>query len=252
MPDPLTLIPLDGLPRVRTGADLARLITAACERQDLELRRGDVVVVAQKIVSKAEGRRVDLRRVKPSAYARAYAERWGKDPRLVEVVLGETARVSRMDRGALIAETAHGFICANAGVDRSNVDRADEALLLPEDPDASAARLREALELAAGTRLAVIVTDTWGRPFRQGLADFAIGVSGLTAIKDYRGKRDYTGRPLEHTAVAVADELAGAAGLLMEKDGGVPVVIVRGYRYRRSTRATARPLLRKPNEDLYR
>ena len=252
MPDALTLIPVTGLPRVSKGARLADLIAQACAAQDESLQKGDVLIVAQKIVSKAEGRVVNLRQVKPSAFAREYAASHDKDPRLVEVVLQETARVSRMARGVLIAETHHGFTCANAGVDRSNIDRDGQALLLPKDPDASAARLRDALERTTGTRLAVIISDTWGRPLRAGLIEFAIGVSGISPIDDYSGKQDYYGRALEHTAVAVADELAAAAGLLMRKEAGIPVVIARGYRFRRNTRATARSLLRKPHEDLFR
>ncbi len=252
MPEPIALIPVMGLPRIRKGAALAPRIVDACDAQDVRLQKGDVLVVAQKIVSKAAGRWVDLRKVRPSPFAERYASTYGKDPRLIETVLRETKRVARMDRGVLICETHHGFICANAGVDQSNVERDDHALLLPEDSDRAAAALQEELERLAGCTLSVIVSDTWGRPWRAGLVEFAIGVSGLRPIEDYAGKKDLMGRPLEHTMVAVADELAAAAGLLMRKDAGVPVVIVRGYRYRRNNRTNAQALLRKPGEDLFR
>ena len=252
MADPLTLIPVTGIPLVRKGAALGDLIVRACAAQDEPLRKSDVVVVAQKIVSKSEGCTVNLRRVRPSPFAQRYAETYGKNAPLIETVLQETKRVVRMGRGVLISETHHGFVCANAGVDQSNVGSADRALLLPADPDASAAALRVELERLTAKALAVIVTDTWGRPFRAGLVEFAIGVSGMNPVEEYAGRTDLDGRELEHTAVAVADELAAAAGLLMRKDSGVPVVIVRGFPHRRNTRATAQKLLRRPDEDLFR
>jgi len=252
MPESLRLIAVEGLPAVRPGDPLADLIVNACAAQGTPLERGDVLVVAQKVVSKAENRAVDLRKVKPSAFSEQYAATYEKDARMIEIVLRETKRVSRMDRGVLICETHHGFTCANAGVDRSNIAEHDTVLLLPEDPQASATALRERAEKLAGANLAVLITDTWGRPLRAGLSEFCIGLSGLRAIQDYVGKQDYFGRQLEFTAVAVADELAAAAGLLMRKDAGVPAVIVRGFQYRRATRATAHELLRDPKEDLFR
>ena len=238
------------MPEVRRGADLAALLVRAAARERVEFARGDVLVVAQKIVSKAEGRTVRLASVTPSALAREWAPRLGQDPRLTEVVLRESRRVVRMSERVLIVETHHGFVCANAGVDRSNVPGTN-VTCLPVDPDASAWRIAEGVRRRTGIAPAVIVSDTFGRPWRLGLMNVAIGAWGVRVLEDLRGTRDALGHPLRATILAVADELAAAAGLLMGKTANVPAVIVRGFRYR-PARDTAQSLLRPPAEDLFR
>jgi coenzyme F420-0:L-glutamate ligase/coenzyme F420-1:gamma-L-glutamate ligase len=205
-----------------------------------------LVAVAQKIISKAEGAIVDLRGIEPSAMARTWAAAWGKDPRLIEVILAQSRRIVKMDRGVLVTETRNGLVCANSGVDQSNTGGGDLATILPEDPDMSAARLRVALGCGA-----VVVTDTFGRPWREGLVDVAIGLAGLDALEDYRGSADRHGRQLAGTIIAVADQLAAAAGLLMRKRDGCPVVIFRGLRWR-AAGGSARDLIRRPEQDLFR
>lgn len=237
---------LAGLGEVRPGDDLAALIREAASNERQPIDGSVVVAVAQKVVSKAEGAIVDLRTIEPSALARSWAREWGKDPRLIELILGQSRRIVKMDRGILVAETRHGFVCANAGVDQSNTAGDDFATVLPQDPDASAARLREALGCGA-----VIVTDTFGRPWREGLVDVAIGVAGLEALEDYRGSADRSGRPLAVTIIAVADQLAAAAGLLMPKPEGTPVVLIRGWDWQ-AAEGSARALLRRPEQDLFR
>jgi coenzyme F420-0:L-glutamate ligase / coenzyme F420-1:gamma-L-glutamate ligase len=215
------------------------------------LRTGDVLVVTHKIVSKAEGRLIDLRTVEPSALAKGYATRYGKDPRQTEVVLRESRRIVRMDRGIVISETHHGFVCANAGVDASNVPGDDTVCLLPLDPDASAARLREALAEDPGFEVAVVISDSFGRAWRHGITDVAIGVAGMDPIADYRGRRDPHGYPMEASVLAVADELAAAAELVMGKTEGIPLAIVRGYSYSPAP-GNARELLMPPDRDMFR
>lgn len=234
------------MPEVRPGGGLAALIREAAAREQQALDAGVLLAVAQKAVSKAEGAVVDLREVRPSAAARAWAAELRKDARLVEVILLQSRRIVKMDRGVLIAETRHGFICANAGVDQSNTGGEHLATVLPEDPDRSAALLRA--ELGCG---AVIITDTFGRPWRDGLVDVAIGVSGLEPLEDYRGCPDRGGRQLASTVVAAADQLAAAAGLAMRKTGGCPAVLIRGYRWRPGD-GVARAIPRPPERDLFR
>ncbi len=224
---PLRLVPLPGIPQVAPGDDLAVLLRAAAERAGVALR-GGVLVVCQKIVSKAEGRLVAFADVVPSEQALQIAAEDDKDPRHVEVILGETRRIVRRGHAVMICETHHGFVCANAGVDLSNSTDDDVAVLLPVDPDASAERLRAELRAAGGGALAVIVSDTFGRPWREGLVDMAIGCAGMLPIDDVRGRLDLRGRELTVTAMATADQLAAAAGLLMVKDAGVPAVWVEG------------------------
>lgn len=245
------IIGVTGLPEVRPGDDLAALIAEACHRQGTPLLEGDVVVVTQKVVSKAEGRLLPLASVEPSPFARALAERWGKDPRLVEVVLRESRRIVRMDRGLLIVETRHGFVCANAGVDTSNLPEEGWVSLLPQDPDASARRLREGLRERAGVEVAVVITDTFGRPWREGTTDVAVGVAGLAPLLDHRGQPDAYGRPLRTSITAVADEVAAAAHLVCGKDRGIPVAVIRGWPYPRGD-GGARLLVRPPERDLFR
>jgi coenzyme F420-0:L-glutamate ligase/coenzyme F420-1:gamma-L-glutamate ligase len=204
------------------------------------------VAVAQKIVSKAEGAIVDLREIRPSALAQSWAEEWQKDARLIELILAQSRRIVKMDRGVIVSETQHGFVCANAGVDQSNVDGDDSATILPKDPDASAERLRTSLGCGA-----VIITDTFGRPWREGLVDVAIGVSGLNPLDDLRGQTDRHGRKLASTIIAVADQLAAAAGLMMRKTDGCPVVLIHGFEFQ-PAEGSARSLLRKLDQDLFR
>jgi coenzyme F420-0:L-glutamate ligase/coenzyme F420-1:gamma-L-glutamate ligase len=242
----LELIAVEGLPEVRPGDDLGELISS---RSGLET--GDVVVVAQKVVSKSEGRLVNLRSVKASEEAVRIASRLvaSPDPRMVQVVLDESVRVLRSER-ALITETRHGFVCANSGVDHSNVPGDDELTLLPEDPDASASRLRGRLRELAGVEVGVIVSDTFGRPWRLGIVNVALGVAGLPAMLDLRGSLDDVGKPLQATVLAIADELAAAAGLVMGKTKRAPVVIIRGLAL--EGQGTGRDLIRPAVEDLFR
>jgi coenzyme F420-0:L-glutamate ligase/coenzyme F420-1:gamma-L-glutamate ligase len=247
--DELRLVALRGLPAVQPGDDLTALLLAAAAAQGLPLADG-VLVVAQKVVSKAEGRLVRLAEIEPSAEARRIAAADGKDPRHVEVVLRETARVVRHARGVWIAEMRHGFVCANAGVDLSNAPGADTAVLLPLDPDASARRLRDGLVAAGAGPLAVLVSDTFGRPWREGLVDVALGSAGFAPLDDLRGGADRRGRTLQVTTVATADALAAAAGLRMRKDAGIPAVWIEGVPHGDDVPTTV--LLRDANQDLYR
>ncbi len=244
-----------GFDLVRRGDDLAQLIAAAFERSSLSLRAGDVVVVAQKIVSKAEGRLVDLATVTPSPRAIALAADIGKDPRLVEVILSESVRVVRKRPGLLIVEHRLGFVMANAGVDQSNVAAPDGkplVLLLPEDPDASAAALRERLRTLTGAAVGVVVNDSFGRAWRRGTVGVALGAAGLPALIDLRGRPDLFGRTLEVSIIGFADEIAAAASLLMgQADEGRPVVLMRGLEWS-APPSPAATLVRPPAEDLFR
>jgi coenzyme F420-0:L-glutamate ligase / coenzyme F420-1:gamma-L-glutamate ligase len=245
----LEILPVGGIPEVRPGDDPAALIARAAG-DDL-LKTGDVVVVTHKVVSKAEGRLVDLATVEPSALAKGFAARYEKDPRQIEVVLRESKRIVKMDRGIVISETHHGFVCANAGVDASNVPGDETVCLLPLDPDASARRLRDALASVAGGDLAVVVSDSFGRAWRHGITNVAIGVAGMQPLADYRGERDPYGYPLTASVLAVADELAAAAELVMGKTTSIPVAVVRNYPYERGS-GTGRDLLMEPERDLFR
>ena len=246
----IEIIPISGIPEVREGDDLSVLIVDAIDKSGIEISDGDVLIVAQKIVSKAEGRLVRLESVTPGQQAQEWARDYDKDPRVVEVVLRESKRIVRMERGILIAETEHGFVCANAGVDTSNVAEGTVALL-PGDPDASAGLIRSSLESALGVRITVIVSDTFGRPWREGLVNVALGVSGMGSLIDYRGQTDSHGNALKVTVIAVADELASAAELMMKKSMGIPAVIVRGYDYDPSE-GSGRELIRVRELDLFR
>ena len=237
------MIPVHGLPEVGEGDDIAALIAAAVSLQD-----GDVVVVAHKVVSKAEGRVVRLGDIEPSSQARDLAV--GEDPRRLEVILRESARLVRTRPPLVIAETRHGFVCASAGVDASNAPELSTLVLLPKDPDASAARLRDRLRELAGAEVAVIVSDSFGRPWRQGTTDVAIGCAGLEPLIDLQGERDATGYQLHATVIAVADELAGAAELVRGKLDQIPVAIVRGFAARGE--GTASELVMPPERDLFR
>jgi len=247
----LELIALEGIPEVAPGDDVAALVADAAAASGIGLADGDVLVVTQKIVSKAEGRLVELASVTPSDFAREWAERWGKDPRQVELVLRESASIVRMGPGGLIiSRTRHGLVCANAGVDVSNVGGGDVASLLPEDPDASAGRIRAGVEARTGAAPAVIISDSFGRPWRNGIVNVAIGSAGLEALLDLRGEPDAAGRHMQATVIAVADELASAADLAGGKVAQRPVVVVRGYEWRPSD-AGASVLVMEPERDLF-
>ena len=253
----LTLLPLAGLPRVRAGDDLVALLLRAIEREQDSLLTGDVLVLAQKIVSKAEDRFVELDSVEPTERARELAARVDKDPRLVELILRESKEVVRASPGVLIVEHRLGFVLANAGVDHSNVEQSEpgideRVLLLPEDPDRSARDLRARLRAATGAAVGVVVADSWGRPWRLGTVGFAIGVAGLPALVDLRGTPDLDGRPLQVTEVGHADQLAAAASILMGQAAeGVPAVVIRGLAAVAGD-SPASALLRPRGQDLFR
>lgn len=231
----ISLLALEGIPEVVPGDDLAGLIAGALAAAQVALTDDDILVVTQKIVSKAEGRVVELASVEPGAEAREWAARWDKDPRQVELVLRESAEVVRMAEGGLIiSRTRHGWVCANAGVDLSNVGDGDAATLLPEDPDRSARELRERLATLSGARPAIVISDSFGRPWRNGIVNVAIGSAGIQALDDLRGTPDAAGREMRATVIAVVDQLASAADLAGGKTAQRPVVLVRGYRYPRA------------------
>jgi coenzyme F420-0:L-glutamate ligase/coenzyme F420-1:gamma-L-glutamate ligase len=232
----ISVLPVAGIPEVRPGDDLAGLIADGLTAGGIGLADEDVLVVTQKVVSKAEGRVVDLSTVEPRSQAVEWAARWGKDARQVELVLRESAEVVRWaDGGLIISRTRHGFVCANAGVDLSNTGGEELATLLPEDPDASARALRDRLAALTGAHPAVIISDSFGRPWRSGIVNVAIGAAGIGALVDLRGQPDAQGREMRSTVIAVADELASAADLAGGKTGQLPVVVVRGYQYSRPT-----------------
>jgi coenzyme F420-0:L-glutamate ligase/coenzyme F420-1:gamma-L-glutamate ligase len=245
------LIPVEGLPEITAGADLAEEVAQALARTKSPLLDGDVLVLTHKIVAKAEGAVVDLKSVTPSAMAIRFAARWAKDPRQVEVVLQQSERVLRMDRGVLIVETRHGLICANAGVDHSNSGAPDQVCVLPENPDRSARAVRERMQTLFDIDIAVVISDTFGRPWRDGLTNIAIGVAGMRPLRDYVGMRDSEGRPLQVTKLAVADEIASAAELVMGKLDRVPAAVVRGFAIERGP-GGASELVRRPDLDMFR
>lgn len=254
--DEVRIIGVDGIPEVTFGDDVPLLIESALSASGFALESGDIVVVTHKIVSKAEGRSVDLSQVSVSEFARQFGERWDKDPRKIEIVLREARRIVRMHQGLIIAETDHGFVCANAGVDASNAS-VDTVVLLPSDPDATAARVRAALLAASGLgpdgNLGVIISDSFGRPWRVGIVNVAIGVSGMAPLIDYRGEVDSAGYELSASILAVADELASAAELVMHKLASKPVAIVRGYQPPLAhAPGLGRDLVMTPDRDLFR
>jgi len=251
----ISIIPLPLADDVLPGDDVGEKLCAALRRQKLSVKSGDILVVKHKVISKAEGQLVRLKNVKPSRSAAAWARKFRGDARLTELVLSESRRVVRKKvvggRGVLITETRHGFLCANSGVDVSNVDGGDHAVLLPEDPDRSAFRLHASIKKKFDVTVPVIITDSFGRPWREGLTEVAIGVAGLKPLVDHRGKRDSHGYVLHATAEAIADELACAAGLVCGKLNRTPFCIVRGFKYRRG-RGSASELIRARKNDLFR
>ena len=250
----VAVIPVPGLPMIRPGDDLAALLGDAVDAARVGVKAGDVLAVCQKVVSKAEGAVVRLDEVVASPFAQHLAcqTESGKDARAVEVILRESKRIVRMDRGHVICETSHGWVCANAGVDESNGVEPGTLTLLPRDADASAAGLCDRLRNRYGVEIAVVVTDTFGRPWREGLVEVALGCAGMDPLLDLRGRADLAGRELHHTVVALADEVAAAAGLVMEKDSAVAAAIVRGVRYTPGGAGAAARLVRKPEFDLFR
>jgi coenzyme F420-0:L-glutamate ligase/coenzyme F420-1:gamma-L-glutamate ligase len=247
----LRIIPVSLADEIRPGDSLADKLLQAMRHPKLLLKKGDILIVKHKIVSKAEGQLVPLEKIKPSASSRTWARRYNLDARVTEVAVAESKRVVRRKRGVLITETRHGFVCANSGVDASNVDGGRHALLLPKDPDRSADRLHRELKKRLKLSVPVIITDSFGRPWREGLTEVAIGVAGMQALHDYRGDRDPHGYPLRVTIEAVADELACAAGLVCGKLARTPACIIRGFGYRPGP-GRARDLIRPAATDLFR
>jgi coenzyme F420-0:L-glutamate ligase/coenzyme F420-1:gamma-L-glutamate ligase len=246
----IQIIPLTGLPEIVPGDDLSRLIAEVVKKQNLRVGEGDLFVVAQKIVSKAEGKIVRLDSLQPSKRAEEWAAEYHKDARVIELVLSEAARIVRMERGVIVAETRHGFVCANAGVDVSNAPDGT-AILLPDDADRSARALQTQLKKDFGVHVAIIIADTFGRPWREGLVNVALGVAGIAPLVDYRGTRDASGKTLQATVIARADELAAAAELVMGKIDRVPVAIVRGVGSADES-GSGRDLIRPAATDLFR
>jgi coenzyme F420-0:L-glutamate ligase/coenzyme F420-1:gamma-L-glutamate ligase len=246
----ITVIGLRNLPDIKKGDDVGKEIVQCASRQGEDLREEDVVVIAQKIVSKSEGRVVDLKEINPSDFAREVAQQTRRSPRHVEVILRETSRMVRMQKSHLITQTKHGFICANAGVDRSNVPGKSNVILLPEDPDKSALLIRDRIYELTKRNVAIIISDTFGRPWRLGYVNVAIGVAGMKPLKDYRGIKDMYNRTLNVTMMAVADELASTAELVMNKTDGIPVAIIRGYSYPKGD-GSAKDLIRPPELDMF-
>src|SRR5271163_233118 len=247
----LMLSAIEGIPMIECGDNLAQLICGGLNQMGLKLEHGDIVTICQKIVSKAEGRIVDLTTIEPSPLASSFAARWDKDPRAVELALRQTSRIVRMDNAVLIVETGPGWVCANAGIDESNSLVDDRAILLPEDADASAAALRAALKQLTGVEVAALITDTFGRPWRDGLTEVCLGIAGLDPMLDLRGSTDMAGRELHHTVIAIGDQIAAAAGLMMPKAAATPAVLIRGYEYQAAANASARALIRPAASDLF-
>lgn len=248
----IQIIPIRGLPIIRKGDKLSKLICKAADKQKTPIQVGDIIIITHVIVSRAEGNTIDLSIMKPSQFARTIAKKSNKDPALVEVVLRESESIIRMRNGNLITRTKHGFICANSGVDKSNVPGERIVALLPKDPDKSARQIRREIKKQTGNTVAVIISDTHGRPLRDGEINIAIGVAGFAPIKDRRGERDLFDYILRVKRTAVADELASAAELVIgQADEGVPVAIIRGYPYLKSEKATAKDMLRPLERELF-
>ena len=252
MNDIVQIIGVRELPIIKAGDNLAELICQAAKKQGTPIQDGDIIVVSHIVVSRAEGRVVDLNNVEPSPFAAQLAEELNKDPRLVEVILRESRGIIRMGDGKLITKTKHGFICANSGVDKSNVPGQNNVALLPKNPDDSAQKIREEIKRITGKDVAVIISDTHGRPLREGEINIAIGVAGIKPIRNRRGEKDLFGYALRVKRTAIADELASAAELVMgQANEGIPAAIIRGYRYPRSEEARATELIRPREKDLF-
>ena len=252
MPPEIRVIGVEGMPEVRPGDDLGSMLVEAARSQGAPVEPGDVVVVTQKIVSKAEGRVVSIEDVVPSPLAVEISEGHRRDPRHTELILRESKRIVRMDRGVIISETHHGFNCANAGIDASNIPGENTVALLPVDPDASARGIRNIIRTRTGAEVAVIISDTFGRPWRNAAANVAIGVAGFNPLLSYVGQEDSHGNMMYTTVIAVADELAATAELVTGKVRGVPVTIIKGYPYEPMEDASHESLLRSPDKDMFR
>ncbi|MCS7133306.1 MAG: coenzyme F420-0:L-glutamate ligase [Candidatus Caldarchaeum sp.] len=252
MVDKIEIIPVTGLPLIEPGDSIAKLIVEKLREQNIDLRDGDILVVAHSIVSKAEGKIFRLDEIQPSDFAVQLGRLTGKDPRHIEVILRNSKKIVRIGHGVIVCETKHGFVCANAGVDASNSGGADVVISLPDDPDESARKIRREIKNLANVDVAVIITDSFGRPFRKGSVNVAVGCSGINPLADLRGDRDLYGRVLRSKVICVADEIASAAGLVMgEADEGIPAAVVRGYSYDR-TSVPASAIVRDEHEDLFR
>lgn len=250
---PLQIIPIQNIGEVTSETNLSEVLLQALVDQSLALDEKDVLVITQKIISKWEGQVIHLDTITPSAFAKHIAKTYDKDAAHIEVILQESKRIVRMDHGVIIAETHHGFICANAGVDQSNVGNTNTVTLLPQNPDASAKNMYEQLHTKTGVKdLGVIISDTWGRPWREGQVNFAIGSYGIDPLKDYRGEKDANGYILQVSLIAIADELAAAAELVMGKSDSVPVALIRGYNFPNDTLSSAATLIREPGKDMFR
>lgn len=252
----ISLLPVDHIPEIRPNDNLIKILVNSVKKNNIEIKENDIIVVAQKIISKAENRIINLKEVIPSNFAKTVSREVSKDPKLVEIILNETKKIIKMDqrkknKGRLIVETRNGLILANAGVDTSNVSGGNSVTLLPLDPDNSAEKIKRGIKKHLGKNVAAIISDTVGRPWRDGLVDIAIGCAGIRALNDQRGKKDSKGFKLNATVMATADQIAAAAGLLMEKNNSTPVVIVRGLRFNKNSRGS-RELIRNPKEDLFR
>ncbi|HZE77369.1 MAG TPA: coenzyme F420-0:L-glutamate ligase [Nitrososphaeraceae archaeon] len=249
----IEIIPLPITKDIEPNDNLDSLILRSLKNSDRSLFDRDIIIIAQKIISKAEDRVIKLGSVTPSKQSLEIAGRQGKDARIIELIIRESTSIVKMSRGIIITETKHGFICANSGIDQSNIRAGHEtALLLPEAPDRSAQRIRNSIMRKTKKQIAVIITDTFGRPFREGQTNVAIGIAGIRPIKSYIGKKDIFGKELRATEIAIADEIASAAELVMGKLERVPVVIMRGYKYRKSKRCSAYELIRSRKKDLFR
>jgi coenzyme F420-0:L-glutamate ligase/coenzyme F420-1:gamma-L-glutamate ligase len=246
----MEIIPIHLKGDIQANSNIVNLILASIKNEGQQLNDNDVLVVAHKIISKSEGTMIDLKSVRPSRRAVSIAKKHGKDSRITETILRESKRIVKMKRGIIITETKHGFVCANAGVDKSNVN-GDYVALLPKNPDRSAERIRRAIKRQTEKNIAVIISDTFGRPFREGQVNVAIGISGMKPIKDYRGSNDMFGNKLRVSEIAVADEIASAAELVMGKTNHVPMAIIRGLVYE-NKKGSAKELIRDRNYDLFR
>ena len=248
----IKIIPITGLPLIKHGDDLGFLICEAATKQGTPIQDGDIIVVTHVVVSRAEGNVINLDEVIPSEFAKTIAKEFGKDPKLVEAILRESKSIIRMGNGHLIAETKHGFICANAGIDKSNVPGERNVAPLPRDPDLSARMIRRRIKEVSGKDVAVIISDTHGRPLRNGEINVAIGVAGIKPIRDRRGEKDLFGYTLRVKQTAIADELSSAAELVIgQADEGIPAAIIRGYTYEKSEDVTAKELVRPKEKDLF-
>lgn len=247
----ISIIGLENIQEVSEGDDIANLISEAAKKQGITIENNDIVIITHKIISKSEGRIIDLNKIKTSSFAEKLSIQLKKDPRIVEVILGETRRIVKMWNNHLITETHHGFVCPNGGIDESNVQGSDKVVLLPRDPDNSARKIMDRIKELTGFKVAVIITDTFGRPWRRGQINVAIGAAGIPPLLDYRGSKDVHGRILKVTNIAIADELASSGELVMNKVDNIPVAIVKGYRFS-DGKGTGKDIIRPSSEDLFR